>query len=182
MLVGHSYGGAIITAAGFANPNVKTLVYIAAMAPDEGEAVGELLHRGAPHANAPALVPDEDAFLWMSVKGFDEAVAHESSAGDALLMAATQRPIAITCVQEQMTQPAWKEKPSWFLVAERDRMIAPETQEFMAHRTGGHILALEVDHTPLASAPDRVVEIITEAVDAVAHKDILNPQRIGRHE
>jgi pimeloyl-ACP methyl ester carboxylesterase len=180
VLVGHSYGGAVITAAGSETPNVKALVYIAAMAPDEGETVGELLHRAAPHASAPALVPDEDAFLWMSVKGFADAVAHESSADDALLMAATQKPIAIKCVQEQMTKPAWKEKSSWFLVAERDRMIAPETQRFMAHRTGGHILAMEVDHTPLASAPDRVLAIITEAVDAVLHEAVPDQQRIGR--
>jgi pimeloyl-ACP methyl ester carboxylesterase len=178
VLVGHSYGGAVITAAASGNPNVKALVYIAAMAPDEGETVGELLHRAAPHASAPGLVPDEDGFLWMSAKGFADAVAHESSADDALLMAATQKPIAIKCVQEQMTKPAWKEKPSWFLLAERDRMIAPETQRFMAHRTGGHILAMEVDHTPLASAPDRVVAIITEAVDAVSHEAVPDPQRI----
>jgi hypothetical protein len=69
-----------------------------------------------------------------------------------------------------MTKSAWKEKPSWFLLVELDRMIAPETQRFMAHRTGGHILAMEVDHTPLASAPDRVVAIITEAVDAICMK------------
>ena len=94
VLVGHSYGGAVITAAASGNPNVKALVYIAAMAPDEGETVGELLHRAAPHAGAPALTPDEDGFLWMSAKGFADAVAHESSADDALLMAATQRPIA----------------------------------------------------------------------------------------
>ena len=103
VLVGHSYGGAVVTAAGSGNPNVKALVYIAAMAPDEGETVGELLHRAAPHLSAPALVPDEDGFLWMSAKGFADAVAQESSAGDALLMAATQKPIAIKCVQEQMT-------------------------------------------------------------------------------
>jgi pimeloyl-ACP methyl ester carboxylesterase len=180
VLVGHSYGGAVITAAASGNPNVKALVYIAAMAPDEGETVGELLHRAAPHASAPGLVPDEDGFLWMSAKGFADAVAHESSADDALLMAATQKPIASKCVQEQMTKPAWKEKPSWFLLAERDRMIAPETQRFMAHRTGGHILAMEVDHTPLASAPDRVVAIITEAVDAVLHEAVPDPPRIGR--
>jgi pimeloyl-ACP methyl ester carboxylesterase len=85
VLVGHSYGGAVITAAGSGNPNVKTLVYIAAMAPDEGETVGELLHRAAPHASAPALAPDEDPFLWMSAKGFANAVAHKSSTDDALL-------------------------------------------------------------------------------------------------
>ena len=150
--MGHAYGGAVITAAGSGNSKVKALVYIAAMASDEGETVGELLHRATPHASAPALVPDEDGFLWMSAKGFADAVSPESSADDALLMAATQKPIAIKSVQEQMTKPAWKEKPSWFLVAERDRMIAPETQRFKAHRTGGQILAVEVDHTPLASA------------------------------
>jgi pimeloyl-ACP methyl ester carboxylesterase len=125
-------------------------------------------------------VPDEDAFLWMSAKGFANAVAHKSSTDDALLMAATQKPIAIKCIQEQMTKPAWKEKPSWFLVAERDRMIAPETQRFMAHRTGGRILAMEVDHTPLASAPDRVVAIITDAVDAVLQEAVR--EREGAHE
>jgi pimeloyl-ACP methyl ester carboxylesterase len=175
VLVGHSYGGAVITAAGRGNPDVKALVYIAAMAPDEGETVGELLHRAAPHGNAPALVPDEDGFLWMSAKGFAEAVAQESSADDALLMAATQKPIAMPCVQQQMTKPAWKEKRSWFLVAERDRMIAPETQRFMAHRAGGQTLAMEVDHTPLASAPDRVVATITQAVDAVLHEAVADP-------
>jgi pimeloyl-ACP methyl ester carboxylesterase len=180
VLVGHSYGGAVITAAGSGNPNVKALVYIAGMAPDEGEAVGELLHRAPPHASAPALVPDEDAFLWMSAKGFADAVAHESSADDALPMTATQKPITIKCVQEQMTKPAWKEKPSWFLVAERDRMIAPETQRFMAHRAGSHMIENEVDHTPLTSAPDRVVAIITEAVDAVSHEAVPDPERIGR--
>ena len=179
VLVGHSYGGAVITAAGSGDPNVKALVYIAAMAPDKGETVHELLHRAAPHPSAPALVPDEDGFLWMSAKGFADAVAHESSADDALLMAATQKPVAITCVQEQMTKPAWKEKPAWFLVAERDRMIAPETQRFMADRIGGHVYAMEVDHTPLGSAPEGVVAIITEAVDAVAHDGRSDVRRIS---
>jgi pimeloyl-ACP methyl ester carboxylesterase len=180
VLVGHSYGGAVVTAAGSRNLNVKALVYIAAMAPDEGETVGELLHRTAPHPNAPALVPDEDGFLWMTAKGFADAVAHDSSAQDAELMAATQKPIAIKCVEEPMTRPAWKEKPSWYLVAERDRMIAPQTQRFMAHRAGSHILAMEVDHTPLVSASDRVVAIITEAVAAGTQDAALDPQRIGR--
>ena len=181
VLVGHSYGGAVITAAASGDPNVKALVYIAAMAPDEGETVGELLHRATPHASAPPLVPDEDGYLWMSARGFADAVAHESSADDALLMAATQRPIATRCVQEQMTKPAWKEKPSWFLVAERDRMIAPETQRFMAQRTGGHMLAMQVDHTPLASAPGPVVAMITEAVDAHLHEAVPDPPRTGEH-
>jgi pimeloyl-ACP methyl ester carboxylesterase len=180
VLVGHSYGGAVVTAAGRGNLNVKALVYVAAMAPDEGETVGQLLHRSTQHVSAPALVPDENAFLWMSAKGFADAVAHDSSAEDAELMAATQKPIAIRCVEEPMSRPAWRDKPSWCLVAERDRMIAPETQRFMAHRAGSHILAMELDHTPLASAPDQVLAIITEAVDAVAQEDAFDPHRIGR--
>lgn len=179
VLVGHSYGGAAITAAGSGNLNVKALVYIAAMAPDEGESVGQLLHRAAPHASAPALVPDEDGFLWMSAKGFADAVAHDSSPEDVELMAATQKPIAIKCVEETMSRPAWKDKPSWYLVAERDRMIAPETQRFMARRAGSHILAIELDHTPLTSAPDRVVAILNEAVDSVTEEAALDPHRIG---
>ena len=180
VLVGHSYGGAVVTAAGSGNLNVKALVYVAAMAPDEGETVGELLHRSTPHVSAPALVPDENAFLWMSAKGFADAVAHDSSAEDAELMAATQKPIAIKCEEEPMSRPAWRDKPSWYLVAERDRMIAPETQRFMAHRAGSHILAMELDHTPLASAPDQVLAIITEAVDAVTQEDTFDPHRIGQ--
>jgi pimeloyl-ACP methyl ester carboxylesterase len=180
VLVGHSYGGAVVTAAGSGNLNVKALVYVAAMAPDEGETVGQLLHRSTQHVSAPALVPDENAFLWMSAKGFADAVAHDSSAENAELMAATQKPIAIKCVEEPMSRPAWRDKPSWYLVAERDRMIAPETQRFMAHRAGSHILAMELDHTPLASAPDQVLAIITEAVDAVTQEDAFDPHRIGR--
>ena len=168
VLVGHSYGGAVITAAGTDDPKVKALVYIAAMAPDQGETVGELLHRAQAHASAPALVPDEDGFLWMSAEGFLAAVAHDSSADDARLMAATQRPIALKCVGEPMTRPAWAEKPSWYLVAAHDRMIAPATQRFMAERAGSHVHAVDADHTPLASAPDPVVAIIGEAVDATA--------------
>ena len=180
VLVSHSYGGAVVTAAGSGNLNVKALVYVAAMAPDEGETVGQLLHRSTQHVSAPALVPDENAFLWMSAKGFADAVAHDSSAEDAELMAATQKPIAIKCVEEPMSRPAWRDKPSWYLVAERDRTIDPETQRFMAHRAGSHILAMELDHTPLASAPDQVLAIITEAVDAVTQEDAFDPHRIGR--
>ena len=181
VLAGHSYGGAVITAAGSEDTNVKALVYIAAMAPDEGETVGQLLHRAASHPSAPALVPDEDGFLWMPPKGFADAVAHESPLENAAVMAAAQKPIAVICLGERMTKPAWREKPSWFLVAERDRMIAPDTQRFMAHRTGGHVVGMEVDHTPLASAPERVVAMIADAVDAVLQAGLPDPLKIGEH-
>jgi len=165
VLVGHSYGGAVITAAASGEPKVRTLVYIAAMAPAEGETVGQLLHRAPPHPSAPQLAPDEEGLIWMTAAGFSNAVAHESSAEETAVMAATQKPISVKCLGEQMTKPAWIEKPSWFLIALGDRMIAPETQRFMAQRAGGDEVELNVDHTPLNSAPERVVQIIAEAVD-----------------
>jgi pimeloyl-ACP methyl ester carboxylesterase len=172
LLVGHSYGGAVITGAGSKDPNVKALVYIAGMAPDGDETVGELLHRAAPHPSAPALVPDEDGFLWMSAEGFANALAPDTSA-DAALMAATQKPIAVKCLEEQLTNPAWKEKPSWFVLARKDRMISPDTQRFMAERAGARIVELDVDHTPIASAPAAVVRVIGDAIDAVVSRSDL---------
>ena len=180
VLVGHSYGGAVITAAGSGNPKVKALVHIAAMASDECETVGELLHRAAPHASAPALVPDEDGFLWMSAKGFADAVSPESSADDALLMAATQKPIAIKSVQEQMTKPAWKRKA--FLVSgggtrshDRSRNSAIQGSSYRRPDSCGG----SGPHSTCLCA-DRVVAIITHAVDAVTHEAVADPQRIGR--
>jgi hypothetical protein len=178
--VGHAYGGAVITAAGSGNSKVKALVYIAAMASDEGETVGELLHRATPHASAPALVPDEDGFLWMSAKGFADAVSPESSADDALLMAATQKPIAIKSVQEQMTKPAWKRKA--FLVSgggtrshDRSRNSAIQGSSYRRPDSCGG----SGPHSTCLCA-DRVVAIITHAVDAVTHEAVADPQRIGR--
>lgn len=181
VLVGHSYGGAVITAAATGNANVKAVVYVAAMAPDEDETVGQLLHRAPPDVNAPALVPDEDGFLWMSAKGFSDAVAHNSPPEDTAVMAATQKPISIQCLGEPMTKPAWREKPSWFLVAESDRMIAPETQRFMAGRTGGRTVAADVDHTPLASAPQQVAEVIADAVNFLDRAGLSDPPAIAEH-
>jgi len=165
VLAAHSYSGAVITAAAAGEANVKGLVFIAAMAPDEGETVGQLLFRAEPHPKAPQLAPDENGLLWMSAGGFANAVAHQATAGETALMAATQKPIAMKCLGEPMTKPAWKEKPSWFLLAERDRMISPVTQRFMAERMKAHIDSRDVDHTPLASAPEAVVRLIVEAAD-----------------
>jgi len=163
VLAAHSYGGAVITAAGTDDVNVRALVYIAAMAPDEGETVSELLHRAAPHEKAPQLVPDVDGLLWMTAQGFADAVAPDSAPEETAVMAATQKPIAVACLGARTGKPAWRQKPSWFLVAEKDRMISPETQRFMAQRMGGQVVALEVDHTPLATAPEAVADIIAEA-------------------
>lgn len=167
VLAGHSYGGAVITAAAAGNPNVKALVYIAAIAPDEGETVGNVFHRVPPHPRAPKLEPDADGFLWLTVDAFRSAVAPNASASETALMAATQKPIALKCLGEPMTNPAWREKPTWFLIAEKDLMVSPETQRFTAARMKSNVVSLPVDHTPLASKPDAVANLITVAAVSV---------------
>jgi pimeloyl-ACP methyl ester carboxylesterase len=168
LLAGHSYGGAVISAAATGNPLVKALVYIAAMAPDEDETVGALFHRAAPHPSAPQLAPDADGFLWLPPEAFANAVAPDATPEETALMAATQKPIALRCLEEPLRAPAWKGTPSWFLIAEKDRMLSPVTQRFMANRTSARIHSLKVDHTPLVSAPETVVRLIVEAADAIA--------------
>lgn len=167
VLVGHSYAGAVITAAGSHDPNVKALVYVAAIAPDEGETVGTLFHRVAPHPSAPQLSPDSDGLLWLPPNAIASAVAPDASPDEAAVMQATQKPIATRCLGEALTHAAWKDKPSWFIIAEKDRMISPDTQRFMAERMHARIHSLPVDHTPLASAPQQVVHVIVEAGQAV---------------
>ena len=166
ILAGHSYGGAVISAAAAGNPNVKALVYIAAVVPDEGETVGDVFHRVAPHPSAPKLQPDADGFLWLNLDAFRTAVAPDASRAETDLMAATQKPISVKCLGEPMSKPAWKEKPSWFLIAEKDRMVSPETQRFTAARMKSKVVSLPVDHTPLASKPDAVAELIAKAASS----------------
>jgi len=161
-LVGHAYSGAVI--AGTTEERVKALVYIAALAPDEGETVADGFYRGDPHPQAPHLAPDAHGFIWMPEEGFGQAVAHKASSDQATIMAAVQRPIAQKCIQEKAPAPAWRTKPSWFLIAEEDRMISPETQRFMAHRMGAIARAREVDHSPMLTEPALVIDVILEAV------------------
>jgi pimeloyl-ACP methyl ester carboxylesterase len=142
---------------------VKSLVYIAALAPDEGETVADVFYRTAPHPNAPELSPDVDGLIWMPEGGFNNAVAHKATQDQLAIMAAVQRPISVNCIQQKVPAPAWKTKPSWFLLAEEDRMISPATQQFMAERMGANIRSHKVDHTPMHTAPHLVVEIILAA-------------------
>ena len=165
VLVAHSYGGAVITAAASGLSRVKALVFIAAIVPDEGETVGQLFHRAEPHPKAPQLVPDENGLLWMSAEEFANAVAPDATSEEIAFMTATQKPIALKCLGEPMTKPSWRKKPSWYMVAERDRMISPVTQRFMAERMKAHIDSQAADHTPLTSAPESVVRLIMEAVE-----------------
>jgi pimeloyl-ACP methyl ester carboxylesterase len=163
VLAGHSYGGAVVTAAAAGNSNVKVLVYIAAIVPDEGETVGDVFRRVPPHPSAPKLEPDADGFLWLTVDGFRNAFAPDASASQTALMAATQKPISVRCLGEPMSNPAWREKPTWFLIAEKDLMLSPETQRFTAARMKSKIVSLPVDHHPLASKPDAVTDLISVA-------------------
>jgi len=167
VLAGHSYAGAVISVAANNDPNVKALVYVAAIAPDGGETVGTLFHRAAPHPSAPQLSPDSDGLLWLPPNAIANAVAPDASPDETAVMQATQKPIALRCLGEVLPHPAWKDKPSWFIIAEKDRMISPDTQRYMAERMGARIHSLPVDHTPLASAPQEVVQVIAEAAHAV---------------
>jgi pimeloyl-ACP methyl ester carboxylesterase len=162
ILVGHAYSGAVIAAAH--DDRVKSLVYVAALAPDEGETVADVFYRATPHPKAPHMVPDEHGLIWMPEEGFSCAVAHNASPDQLAIMAALQRPLDVQCIQEKAPAPAWKKTPSWYLIAEEDRMINPETQRFMAGRMGATIRSYRVDHTPMYTAPELVVDVILEAV------------------
>ena len=163
---GHAYAGAVI--AGANDQRVKALVYVAALAPEEGETVAQVFYRDEVHPQAPKLVPDKDGWIWMPAEGFSNAFAHRATADQITLCKAVQRPIALKCIQEPAPKPSWRSKPSWFLIAEEDRMINPKTQHFMAGRMGATTWSLPVDHTPLLSAPEKVVEIILEATQAIS--------------
>jgi pimeloyl-ACP methyl ester carboxylesterase len=166
VLAAHAYAGAVIAAT--TNPRVRSLVFIAALAPDEGETVAEMFYREKPHPEAPRLSPDAHQLIWMPEAGFATAFSQHASPERAALFAATQRPIAVACIAEKAPTPAWRVKPSWYLVAEEDRMISPATQLFMAGRMGARIRSEKVDHTPLATAPGPVIEVILEAVGSLA--------------
>jgi len=161
IVAGHAYAGAVIATAN--DERVKALVYIAALAPDEGETVAEVFYRDEAHPKAPQLAPDADGFIWMPDEGFANALAQNATAEQIALARAVQRPISVKSIQEPAPAPAWKAKPTWYLIAEEDRMINPRTQQFMADRMKATVRSFAVDHTPLLTAPDKVVDILLEA-------------------
>jgi pimeloyl-ACP methyl ester carboxylesterase len=162
VLVGHAYAGAVI--AGPTDDRIKALVYVAALAPSDGETVAQVFYREPPHPEAPHLEPDRNGFIWMPEDGFRKAVAHKASADQKTIMAAVQRPLAVKCIQEVTPSPTWKTKSTWYLLAEEDRMIKPTTQRFMAERMGAKIRSFPVDHTPMYTEPNIVVDVISEAI------------------
>ena len=166
VLAGHAYAGAIIAAA--RGDKVKALVYVAALAPDEGETVADVFYRGAPHPQAPKLAPDAHGLIYLPEAAFAAAFAPNASKDELAVLAAVQRPISPACIGVKMERPLWKDRPAWFLAAEQDRMIVEDNQRFMAERMKARIWSHPVDHTPLVTAPAPVVAIIGEAIGEVA--------------
>jgi pimeloyl-ACP methyl ester carboxylesterase len=162
VLVGHAYAGAVIGAT--RSDKVKALVYVAALAPDEGETVADVFYRGTPHPDAPKLAPDAHGFIYLPEAAFAAALAQNASTEELTVLAAVQRPISPACITVKVERPLWKDRPSWFLVAEQDRMIVEDNHRFMAARMKARTRAHAVDHTPLVTAPSTVVDIIREAI------------------
>ena len=162
VLAGHAYAGGVIGAT--SHPRIQALVYVAALAPDEGETVADVFYRNAPHPQAPELKPDASGWIWLPDNAFPNAFAHHATAEEHALLAAVQRPIPVGSIQKPVPKPGWKDIPTWFLIAEEDRMINPETQHFMAERMQANTQSHQVDHAPLITRPQVVTEILEEAV------------------
>jgi pimeloyl-ACP methyl ester carboxylesterase len=166
VLVGHAYSGAVIAAV--REDRVKSLVYITALAPDEGETVAKVFYLNPNSPEASKMVPDSHGFVWLPDDAFSRAITHKASVDESKIAAALQRPLGVHCIQEPAPTPTWKTKPSWFLVAEEDRMINPKTQRFMANRMGAKVHSFPVDHSPMISDPQVVINVILE----VAHETL----------
>jgi pimeloyl-ACP methyl ester carboxylesterase len=165
VLVAHAYAGAVIA---LARPErVKALVYVTALAPDEGEKVADVFYRLEPHPQAPKLAPDSNGLIWLPEVAFATAFAQNAFVEDLAVLAAVQRPISVNCITVPSGRPLWKDVPSWFLIAEDDRMIVPATQRFMAERMKAKTKAHAVDHTPSVTAPAVVVDVIRNAIRSV---------------
>jgi pimeloyl-ACP methyl ester carboxylesterase len=164
LLAGHAYAGAVIAAV--KGERVSGLVYVAALAPDEGETVAEVFYKHDPHAMAPKLAPDPTGFIWMPEDGFPNAFAHHGTKEQLALCKAVQRPISVKCIQEHAPKPLWKSRPAWFLIAEEDRMINPKTQHFMADRMKATTKSIVADHTPILTDPENVVSFVLDAAKA----------------
>jgi pimeloyl-ACP methyl ester carboxylesterase len=167
VLAGHAYAGAVIAAT--RSDKVKALVYVCALAPDEGETVADVFYRGEPHPQAPKLAPDPHGLIYLPEAAFAAAFAQNASKAELAVLAAVQRPISPACITVAVPRPLWKDRPAWFLVGEQDRMIVQENQRFMAERMKARLRSHPVDHTPLVTAPTCVLDIIREAIAEVAN-------------
>jgi len=168
LLVGHSYGGAVITEAGNL-PNVAGLVYVAAFAPDAGESPGGI-SQALPPAAIANLAPDSDGYLWIKADKFHESFCQDLSQDDGLVMAVTQKAPLASTFGNAVTAPAWKQKPSWYQISSADRMINPDNEKRMAERMKPRrIITLEASHASLSSRAGDVSALIDEAAAAVSN-------------
>jgi pimeloyl-ACP methyl ester carboxylesterase len=168
IVVGHSYGGIVITGAAAGNPNVQALVYIAAFAPDAGDTLGTLNAKYAASPLIQAVAPDAAGFFYIDREKFRAVFAQDVSIAEALVMAATQKPIASVAFEQAVDNVAWKTIPSWYLVSQEDQAIPPELQRFMAKRMGATTTEIAASHVAFISHPSEVVKTIEAAAAATA--------------
>ena len=164
VLAGHAYAGAVIAGTRDADKKVKALVYVTALAPDEGEKVADVFYHAKPHPKAPALAPDDRGLIYLPHEAFANVFAPNATAEEQAVLEAVQRPISPAAITVPVPRPLWKDRPSWFLIAQQDHMILEETQRFMAERMKAQVRVHPVDHSPIVTAPDVVVDIIREAI------------------
>ncbi len=167
VLVGHSYGGVVITEAGN-HPSVAALVYIAAFAPDKGESVAALIKDPPPGAPVPPILPPRDGYLSLDASKFAASFAADLPKEKAEFMAASQVPWGVEALTGEISEPAWKAKPSWYLVATDDRMIPPAAQRAMSKRAGSAVSESAGSHAIYVSQPEAVAAIIRKAAQRVA--------------
>jgi pimeloyl-ACP methyl ester carboxylesterase len=166
ILVGHSYGGVVITEAG-RDANVAGLVFIAAFAPDKGESVASLIKDPVPGAPVPPILPPQDGFLFLDKAKFRESFAADVAPDSAAFMADAQVPWGVEALSGAITEPAWKSKPSWYLVATSDKMIPPDAQRAMSKRAGAKVVEINGSHAVYVSQPQAVAQLIAEAAKSV---------------
>jgi len=167
ILVGHSYGGVVITEAGN-DPKVAALVYIAAFAPDKGESVSALIKDPPPGAPVPPILPPQDGFLFLDREKFRASFAADVDANTAAFMADSQVPWGVQALDGAISEPAWRTKPSWYLVSTEDRMIPPDAQRAMSKRAGSTVVEAKGSHSIYVSQPKAVSDLIEKAAHAVA--------------
>jgi len=160
--VGHSYGGAVITEAG-THPNVAGLVYVAAFAPDKGESVASLIKDPPPSAPVPPIVPPQDGFLFLDKAKFAASFAADVNAEVAAFMADSQVPWGVEALSGTISEPAWRAKRSWYLVATEDKMIPPDAQRAMSKRAGATVVEVKGSHAVYISQPQAVASLIEQA-------------------
>ncbi len=168
VLVGHSYGGAVITGAANDMPHVKALVYITAFGLDAGESLASLGKQGPPPAGASAIETDANGYLWINREKFHSAFAADVTDDEAYVMAAVQKPLHVAGFTGEEGAPAWKTIPSWYLVCTNDHMIPPPAQEFMAKRMNATVKSVASSHSPFMAKPEAVADIIGLAAESIA--------------